>query len=277
MDISKKVLDNIVDKILSKKELKNIKPSFVRKLCIEELSSEKKLLDDVRRGNERSSSYKELIKRVRKKLHHSCGMFQLSIDKKKEFLRKKKWDELLNIHRSTRERLSFYPELYEKIFRITSKPKSVLDLGCGLNPLSFKYMNIDKSVHYLASDVNKGDLSIVEEFFEDKNIDGETRAIDLTNILKKNVFKNIGFFDICFIFKTLHLVDVKSGHKVVEKLVKKIPARWVIASFSTKKLSGKNMKFERRKWFELMLERLGHDYNVLKSSNEIFYVINKNS
>jgi 16S rRNA (guanine(1405)-N(7))-methyltransferase len=44
---------------------------------------------------------------------------------------------LFALHGSTRERLAHVFECYDKIFSICGSPSSVLDIACGLNPLSF--------------------------------------------------------------------------------------------------------------------------------------------
>ena len=45
---------------------------------------------------------------------------------------------------STKERIDYYPKIYSEIFRIAGKPGIIADLGCGVNPFSFPYMNLKK-------------------------------------------------------------------------------------------------------------------------------------
>ena len=59
------------------------------------------------------------------------------------------------------ERISIYKDLYKQIFKITKKPKSILDLGCGLNPLSYPLMNL-KNVTYNACDIAINDLNLIK-------------------------------------------------------------------------------------------------------------------
>ena len=77
-------------------------------------------------------------------------------------------------------------------------------------------------------------------------------------------------------FKLTDVLDKGKGHKVSEKIISKVPAKYVIVSFPTLTMSGKRMNFPRRKWIELMSERLNYTYEILEFSNEIFYIINKN-
>ena len=49
-------------------------------------------------------------------------------------------DWVLNKHKSTKERLPYYEEVYEKIFeRIKRKKISVIDLGAGVNGFSYVF------------------------------------------------------------------------------------------------------------------------------------------
>ena len=62
-------------------------------------------------------------------------------------------EQVLGFHSSTKERLRYYPRLYEQIFKITGKPQTILDLGSGINPFSFNYMNL-RNCHYYAYDLS---------------------------------------------------------------------------------------------------------------------------
>ena len=44
--------------------------------------------------------------------------------------------DILTLHSSTRERLPILDRFYRAVFEITGQPASILDLGCGLNPLA---------------------------------------------------------------------------------------------------------------------------------------------
>ena len=79
-------------------------------------------------------------------------------------------DRILVLHRSTRERMDFYPILYDRIFAIIGKPKSILDLGCGMNPLSLPYMEL-RGVKYLAAELTKEDTDFLQRYFDKVKIE----------------------------------------------------------------------------------------------------------
>jgi len=47
--------------------------------------------------------------------------------------------ELLAAHTSTRERLEHYAEFYERFFELVGAPSTLLDVGCGMHPLSYPF------------------------------------------------------------------------------------------------------------------------------------------
>ena len=81
--------------------------------------------------------------------------------------------------------------------------------------------------------------------------------------------------DLCFLFKMTDILDQGKGHKVTEEIIRKVPAKFVVVSFPTKTMSGKRMNYPRRKWIELMCQRLNYEVKIIEFSNELFYVIKK--
>ncbi len=162
-----------------------------------------------------------------------------------------------------KERREFNKEVYEKIFCITGKPKKILDLGCGLNPLSFPY----KEISYSACDVNLNTLKKVKKHFKKNNVNGKIFYLDLKDFNIKDKF------DLVFIFKVLDIFNKRK--KIIEDLFKKINAKYLIVSFSTRTIEGKRMNNPKRKWFENILKKLNLKYKNLRYFNEIFYIIKK--
>lgn len=248
-------MEQIIRKIKSKKELSGLADSFVA----ETLSS-------VLKKNKLSfplSDYAEkvIIKETRAKLRRHGGQFQSKVDRI-DLISSGKYNELLSAHVSTRERKEIYPELIKKIYAL--HPRSILDIGCGLNPLAIARPN----VHYVASDINEADLEIVQAFFKKEGIDGKTMVLDAR---KATSFPKA---DVCLLFKVVDLLDVK-GHKNTEQVLTLLNCKHIFISFSTKTLSGKPMNHPQRGWIEHLLNRLGYTFDLWKTKNEIFYSAKK--
>jgi len=222
-----------------------------------------------------SSKTKLIIKAIRADLHKNYGVFQRKLNKREKLLQKLKnnyslnlINEILNTHSSSSERIKIYPHLYKVIFKFTGKPKKILDLASGLNPLSIPYMNL-KNINYTATELNQKDCQFLNDFFKIIKIKGKAYSLDLTKV------KSIkGKYDICFLFKVLDSIELK-GHKLTEHLIKIIPAKYLIVSFPIKTISYKKMNKPRRTWLELLLKRLNLNFIIFEIENEIFYIIEK--
>ena len=167
--------------------------------------------------------------------------------------------------KSIQERKEFSKELYEKIFSITGKPKKILDLGCGLNPLNFLYKNI----YYLACDVDNEALKRVKKYFKKNKIKGEVFYFDV----KQDDVNGLDKVDVVFSFKVFDIFN-RNKKKALEVL-KDIKSKYIVVSFATKTARGKRMNNPKRKWFEDLLLKLSYDYDIIRYYNEMFYVVKK--
>lgn len=255
-----KVLGKEINEIeILKKINRPVKYSFVRKQIEKYLIQNPKMLDIISSGK----IPRKFVKEIRKILHQAVGAYQIFKNRRYKLLRKGLYDKILKTNKSTKER--GYGLLYEEIFSITGKPLRILDLGAGINPVSlYKYPEIEIT----ALEINKEDVDFLNEYF--KMIGhGKAELFDIANIEKLKNFKA----DIGFMFKVVDLLDFNKGHKNAEEVVANTNVRWLVVSFATKTLSGKDMNFPYRGWFDRMIERNNWTYKRLIKPNEIFYLI----
>ena len=226
------------------------------------------------------------IKEIRSRLHKSYASFQTKKKNKiSNYLDDLKvnpdnleiTNKLLEVTLSTKERLNNYEYIYNEIFKITGRPKTILDLGSGLNIFSYPYMDLSK-VEYYSYDINETDMKYLNEYYKimkNEGLSGEAAILDLKNLSK---ISYLPFADIVFLFKTIDVID-KDSHKPSEELISQLfnknKTKYIVASFATKTLTRKQMNFPNRKWFELMLERNNFKFQILNTDNEIFYVVYK--
>ena len=62
--------------------------------------------------------------------------------------------EVLACHVSTAERLDLLDDIFDDVFGITGRPRTILDLAAGLNPFALPWMNLDPDASYFAYDVD---------------------------------------------------------------------------------------------------------------------------
>lgn len=274
--IKDEVIAKLISKIKQKKELSNVEDSIIREKIAQILKQSKKLLKFFSESKEfrgKSSEVKYVIKTIRKDLRVLYGVYQIDADKIKRYLQELKKNKqsldlhkkILSLHLSSKERLNIYPQFYKEIFAITGKPNSIIDLGCGLNPFSYPFMELG-DIEYIAVELNKKDAEMIQEYFDIIGIKGKAIAADIT----KGSFRHYKA-DVCFAFKVFDFIP----NKQVERIVKELEVKWIIATFSTKTIAGKKMIYPKRGGFQRMLKRLGYSYKKSLYPNELVYVIEK--
>lgn len=270
----------IIKDILAKKELNNLNEDFVLGKINLFLAKNRVVAEKLKNTEyskfRRSKEHEEIIKKIRAELREVYGVF-IQEDYKKRFklleeLKKnpslENYNKILALHKSSLERLPYYSVIYKKIFEITGIPKRIVDFACGLNPFSYPYL--DCKPEYLACDMAEKDLEFIQEYFRIMKIRGYVKKIDL---IKDDVSEIIKGTDLVLLLKTLDSLEtVKWGNS--EALLSKIKAKHVIVSFSTKSLGGKkNIKKDKRAWFERLAKKLGYNTQTFEIPGEFFYVL----
>lgn len=271
--------EDIIHDVLAKKELSGIEHAFVAAVLDKELRKNTKVAKQIDTLSMRSAAYKELVKAVRAVLRRNVGLFEGNPKHREALLaelrnattseqREEIIAHILSTHQSTRERLPFSTHVYEQIFQRTGTPKTVIDVGCGINPVSFP----DYDVTIFAVDVDRTLCTFVNEYFSVVGVEGECKVVDVKGIAQ---IKNLPTADLALVFKLLELIEPRQGHKISEMLIKALPAKWIVASFPITTSSGAPMRQPRRTWIEQMLNRIGYAFTTFTIPNEIFYVIRK--
>lgn len=271
-------INEILEKIKQSKKYKTISSEIVLKEIHLYLKSNHQKLNSLK------SADKYMLKEIKAKLHRLYSSYQTSKKSKREkYLNELKQNpknihiilDILSTNISTKERLSDYPSLYKEIFSLTGKPKTIVDLGSGLNPISLVYMNL-KELSYYAYDIDESDINFLNEFFKiekSEEFKGSAEILDINNKLSINKLPDS---NIIFLFKIIDIIDI-NNHKPSEELIRLLIKKtgFIVASFATKTISKRTMNFPKRKWFEIMLNRIGIKFDIIKKRNEIYYILRK--
>ncbi len=284
--ISDDIITALVKKIKEKKEFKTVDDSF----CIEKIRQflllNKKMREkcalakkqgDIKRG----ADVRALVKDIRASLRSSYGLFQRAdVETAQQiFERHAKTGEsverilptLLELHASTKERLPHYKQFFSDIFVVVGKTESILDIGCGFNPLAFPWMGQTPKT-YAAVELYEKDVAFIRNYFKKtiRQTKCEAHTVDLEKKEQRSVLYRKKY-DVTLALKLFDLLKKKT----VEELVKNIRCRWLVASFSTTTITGKRMNVPRRGWFQKMLRRLEYSFTTLTYENELVYLIKK--
>ncbi len=276
MEINKNNIKQVIEKVKAHKKYSSISDTFVKKV-IENYYK--------RYGGHRYSE-REFVKHIRARLHKIYSSYQTrKKGKHSDYLQELKEspnskenkeiiDKILSSMISTKERLPIYPLLYKRIFKITGKPKTIVDLGAGINPVSIPYMNLPSLIYY-AYDIDLKDTKFLNKFFKIQNIEGKAKIMDVREL---NNLKKLPQSDVVFMFKIIPIINPiskkkKKIHEEIMIYLLKNKTKFIVISFPTKTFMGKMMTQQKQKGFELMLERNNLKFTKIKTSNEIFYVV----
>ncbi|MFC2029418.1 hypothetical protein ACFLWA_01670 [Chloroflexota bacterium] len=173
-------LDRIVSAVSTSKKYRSLCPDTVRHVALREIEAA---------PHER---LKAAIKGTKRRLHQIYGAFEhtLDYDQAYEGLEaaygtgseteiRNACRHILERHSSTQERLPDLAQFYDSIFRITGRPNSILDLGCGLNPLTFPWMGLAAGTQYVALDIDRPRIEFLNCYLVLAGLEPLARCQDL--------------------------------------------------------------------------------------------------
>lgn len=189
-------------------------------------------------------SQKEAVKAVRSKLHQVVGVFlestfdaslalgDLRACTGDEAARRRCCRTLMEGHTSMRERLPLLETFYERIFRHLGAIHSVLDLGCGLNPLAIPWMPLAAGCAYHAFDVHGDLVNFLTAALPLLGVAGSAHLADLTH----DVIEQPA--DLALLLKclpSLEQLDRAAG----ARLLRSLQVKHMVVSFPVRSLGGR--------------------------------------
>lgn len=217
--------------------------------------------EDVERAwkvfEKRQTSVEDKIKLCRdllRKMFFSFGSLKLLSPR---IVDKKSVEEILKKHVSTRERFDFYDEVYGKIFSGFEDEKkiSVIDLGAGVNGLSFGFFEnfFSGNLNYVGVEGVGQLVDLMNYFFKTRGIEhAGAIQMSLFEIEKlKKIIQQTSKLRIIFLFKTLDSLEMLERNFSKNFLKEIVPlADLVVVSFATRSLVSKKNFQVKRFWFE---------------------------
>lgn len=232
MEDNTQAVEAITESILASRKYRSISRSLIEEVARRELP--------------RRRSLQEATKATRNKLHQIAGAF---IEEQPPYA---KWladleaaneagepaltEACLRImqhHSSAKERVSSLPGFYTTLFDGVGPIDSILDIACGLNPLSIPWMPITRDTAYFAVDIYSDLTTFLDRFL---HIVQQLGAASQHNVLGSVPDIEV---DVALVLKTipcLEQVDPAVGRRLLEGL----KARVMLVSFPARSLGGRN-------------------------------------
>ncbi|MCC6617993.1 MAG: methyltransferase [Chloroflexi bacterium] len=208
----------IVERVRRSNRYRDVDPALVERLAAEELP--------------RSRSAEDAVKRVKRRLHQAVGAFRASLPADGDPV------AAMRGHASTRERLPSIESFYAGIWAITGPPRSIMDLGCGLNPLALRWMGLAPAVRYVAIDADERPLAIVRAHLAASGHQHDVRRGDLAREVPGDEV------DVALLLKLVTTLD-RQDPDAATRLLRGLRARHAVVSFTTRSLGGRDRGMER--------------------------------
>ena len=241
----------------------------------------------------KSKTVRASIKELQRELHTTYSQFQSSHDSKKEQLleQEESINSLLNIHKSTQERIKSYDEIYSYLhshhipsLEIVGKNSSltILDIGCGMNPLSIETFIENSnskisasSLKWIGCDVHEEDMKYLTKCYKKYGFQGEFFSCDLTREDDREKINSLNA-DILFAFKVLDSLE-HIQRNISFEILKELNYKIGVISFATYSLGRrKKIPITKRAWILKFLEKEKWKYSIYETDNEAYIIYTKN-
>ena len=270
MDGQKEALDELVILVKAATKYQFIETELVREIGRKELAKRRSL--------------KEAVKETRNKLHQIGSSYQekpIPYDLWRVELKSLPQDfqeeqvrgallRFMRLHASTAERLSILERFFQETLTGLAPLTSILDLACGLTPLSLPWMPTAPHLEYTACDIYQDMTAFLDEFLAHFKIKGSVSTCDLTQELPQTEAQ------VALLLKTIPCLDqVDKG--AAGRLLRGLQTESILVSFPAQGLGGrgKGMRQNYEARFNELVEGENWEITRFDFENELAFLIRK--
>jgi len=221
-------IDDLVAQVRTSRKYRHIAEETIRRVGTAELAK--------RRG------FKAGVKATKRKLHQIYGAFdeRPPYDRLRAALEsayateepaaiEAVCSEALTWHASTRERVPILDCFYRDIFAVTGRPNRLVDLACGLNPLTMPWMGLPAGATYHAFDIDRTLIGFINAYFSLAGLPPLAQTRDLLTSVPTLPA------DVALLLKTAPTLEQQQAGSVVQ-VIDTIGAPYVVVSYPVKSL-----------------------------------------
>lgn len=243
----------IVERVVRSARYRGVDRGLVQRLAEQEL--------------DRARNADDAVKRVKRRLHQAVGAFRGSVRGGDIGPMRAAWNgntgdaafraeclALMATHASTRERIPHLASFYDAVWECTgSTPRSVLDIGCGLAPLSLPWMRLAADATYVASDVDGRPLATVAAFLD---LLEQPHRVEVRDAVTDPPAGGNDASDVALLLKLVTTLD-RQDPDAAARLIGALRTPHAVVSFPARSLAGRGKGMERT--YRERLERLVGD------------------
>jgi 16S rRNA (guanine(1405)-N(7))-methyltransferase len=266
-------VEQIVANVQASQKYRNVCVDTIRRIAAEEWAK--------RRMAKRA--VKVAIKATKSRLHQAYGAYETSLNYDQAYhalqaayaegtaeATQMVCHRLLAQHTSTRERLPILDRFYAEIFSHTGVPLSLLDLACGLNPLSLPWMGLSGEAAYSAYDIDAERIGFIQRYFDLAGLRGHAHLQDVINDLPAERA------DVALLLKSATCLERQRRGSILA-LLNGLKARHIVISFPVRSLGRreKGMLTHYTRTFAEMVEGRPWAVTRLDFHTELVYIVEK--
>ena len=225
---------------------------------------------------------KNAIKAARKKLHRIVAPYlgdpdysvaakelEVAFQSKNLDVIRESCAHIMAAHVSTKERLSILDRFYSRIFEVTGTPSTLLDIACGLNPLSFPWMGLLASTCYYAYDIHRQRVDFLNHYFSLQGLLPLAKVQDVLIYFPKEEA------DVAFILKEVHRFEQRQRGCSLP-LLDALCVRYLVISFPTKNPTGRwDLTDRHRQLFYNIVEERPWQITEIEFETELVFCVDK--
>ena len=215
----------------------------------------KKIIEEIKKKKEFSELPDSLVERVAKKTKGNVKSSRAFLRKyfgvfltNKILKGKLNEEEILERHISTKNR--DYKKLYKKIFD-SEKVSTVIDLGCGVNGFSYKYLReVLGDVRYVGVEAVGQLVRQMNNYFNREKFNAIAKQRDLFDVKEvRKILARQKKPRVVFLFQVIDALEsIEKNFSKKFLLEIKNYSEKIVLSYSLKSLSGKKVFKVQRKW-----------------------------
>ncbi|HWP44699.1 MAG TPA: 16S rRNA methyltransferase [Blastocatellia bacterium] len=260
----------LVEAVSKSAKYRRVSPAFIEAVGARELARQPRL--------------KEAVKATKNKLHQVGGAF---LDYKPDYAKwldglkraalsedpyelRRACADIMAHHASTRERLPVLDRFYKDTLAHLPPISSVIDVACGLNPLSIPWMPLAESSEYYAVDIYEDLVEFLNGSFDLLGVRGWAEARDVSQA------SGFARADLALVLKAipcLEQVDKSAGPRLLDV----IEANHILVSFPARTLCGrsKGMAASYEVRFRQMMEGRRGQVRRFEFDTELAFLISR--
>ena len=263
-------LDALIAAVLGSSKYRTVSPDFVRAIGARELAARPNL--------------KAAIKATKNALHQAGGAFtDAPIDYGRALARLREaraagdgpfrdaCRAVMALHTSTRERLPILDDFYATLFAaLPAPPGRVLDVACGLNPLTRPWLPLPLAAEYVACDIYSDQIAFLNDFFALIGVAGRAEVRDVTGRPPDEPA------DLALVLKTLPCLEAVD-RRAPERLLDALQAPRLLVSFPAQTLGGrrKGMAAHYEARFRRLLDDRDWPARRFEFASELAFLVEK--